>query len=205
MKSIATTRPPHPHPFYPILSPMERCGTLRWLPLLALLHCLSGLATTVYKSVDENGVVSFSDSPPEENTLVEEVNIDIPESGAGDQARQRLEDMRETTDRMVADRMAREKHRAELRELDARTGAMQTPPYESEDDYYPAVYTGGYGYYDYPYPYRRHHRRPDPIQPGYPIARPPLRPVKPPSYQDDFPAPHIRPLFTPRTRGAPRE
>lgn len=205
MKCVATSRTPYPRPVCPILPPMDRCRTTCWLPLLALLHCLPGLATTVYKSVDDNGVVTFSDSPPEDHTLVEEVEIDIPDSAAGDHAKQRLEDMRETTDRMVADRMAREKHRAELRESQARTDALQPPQYEPENDYYPAVYTGGYGYYDYPYPYRRHHYRPDPVHPEHPIARPPLRPVATPSYYDDFPAPHIRPLFTPRTRGAPRD
>jgi len=182
---------------------MKHC-TFRLLPLVALCCCLPGLAATVYKSIDEKGVVHFSDTPPEEGVLLEELIIDIPESPDADQTQQRLEEMRKTTDRMAADRMAREKHRAEMRELQARTDALRTPQYTPVDDYYPTVYTGGYGYYDYPYPYRRYYRRVDRPRPGHPIARPPLRPGAGPSYEDNFPAPHIRPLFTPKTRGAPR-
>jgi hypothetical protein len=170
---------------------------------LALLYCLPGLATTVYKSVDESGVVSFSDSVPQEHTLLEEVEIDVAEPMSGNETQQRLEDMRETTDRMAADRMAREKHRAEMRELQAKTDALREPQYPDYSNYdgYPAIYTGGY--YNYrPYYPRRHH--PGPVRPEHPIARPPLRPGHDgPSIHDNFPAPHIRPLFTPRTRGAP--
>jgi len=179
---------------------MDALPAYRCLLLVALLYSLPGYATTVYKSVDERGVVTFSDSPPEDSTLVEAVEIDVPPAPDGAQAQQRLEDMRETTDRMVADRMAREKHRAEMRELQAKTDAMQAPQYYPEDDYYPTLYSGGY--YNYAYPYRRPYRRGGYVRPEHPISRPPLRPDT--SYMDNFPAPHIRPLFTPRTRGAPR-
>ena len=114
--------------------------------------------------------------------------------------------MRETTDRMANDRMAREKHRAEMRELQVQTEAARLPGYS--DDYYEdnTIYSGYSGYSNYyNYPKRRHWRRPGHGRPTHPIARPPLRPhpVTHPS-TDNFPAPHIRPLFTPRTRGAPR-
>jgi len=178
---------------------MERPSA--YLCLLALLHCLPGDAATVYKSIDDRGVVTFSDSPPVDGTFVETVEIDIPVSPDGGQTQPRLEDMRETTDRMAADRMAREKHRAEMRELQAKTEAMQTPQYYPADEYYPAVYTGGY--YNYGYPPRRHYRRGGHVRPEYPVGRPPLRPPVDAAYEDRFPAPHIRPLFTPKTRGSP--
>jgi len=74
-------------------------------------------ATTVYKTVDENGVVGFSDTPPAEARLVDTLQIEvIPPADPGAYA-QRLAAMRETTDRMAEARRAREKHRAEMRRL----------------------------------------------------------------------------------------
>ena len=145
-----------------------------WLLGLTLLCCLPGQAATVYKTVDDNGVVSFSDTRPPDNTPVETVEIDAQAPQDSALAQQRLQDMRETTDRMATDRMAREKHRAELRKLQAQTPPRQ-PAYQTYDD---PLYTGysssGYSRY-YNYPARR------PWRPGYrprpeqPIARPPLR------------------------------
>jgi hypothetical protein len=180
---------------------MNRPAVIRWLPALLLLCSQPVPATTVYKSVDDSGVVSFSDTVIEENVQLEQVEIDVEETRDED-AQQRLHDMRDTTDRMAADRRAREKHRAEMRELQAETDALRTPQYYSNEYDYRTVHTGGYGYYNYPN--RRYYRRPGHGRPEHPIARPPLRPHTRPAYQDNFPAPHIRPLFTPRTRGAPR-
>lgn len=49
------------------------------------------------------------------------IGAQAPQQGALEA--QRLEEMRETTDRMVADRMAREKHSAEVEKLQAETRA----------------------------------------------------------------------------------
>lgn len=190
-------------PDYSILPRMKAPHRYHWLPALALVYCLPGLAATVYKSVDQDGVVTFSDTAPRENILLEEVEINFSSAPPSGEVQQRLEDMRETTDRMATDRMAREKHRAEMRELQAKTDAMQAPQYpesySGQDD--PLIYTSGYYGYDYPYRYRRPgHGRPIP-----PIYRPPLRPPGAAPDTENFPAPHIRPLFTPRTRGAPRQ
>jgi hypothetical protein len=148
---------------------------------VALLLALPAEAETVFRSVDERGVVTFSDTPPEGDVEVETVTIDTPQPQSPEAARQRLEDMRETTDRMAADRREREKHRAEMRELQARSQPQQqpaiTPGYY---DYYPAFtgtrvvrrdYFGGT-------PWRPGYRpdfgnRP---RPDHPIVRPPLRP-----------------------------
>jgi len=151
-----------------------------WLYGVALLCCQTVLAATVYKTVDENGVVSFSDTKPADDTPVETVVIDaqVPQDSA--LAQQRLQDMRETTDRMATDRMAREKHRAELRKLQAQTLPQQQPAYQAFDD---PLYTGfsssGYSRY-YKYPARRPWRRGYKPRPEHPIARPPLqRPGRP--------------------------
>ena len=157
----------------------------------ALLCALPVTAETVYRSVDENGVVSFSDQPPPGNGEVESITIDTPQAQSPEAARQRLEDMRETTDRMAADRREREKHRAEMRELQARNQQQSQPVYEpTYYDYYPA-YSGTrvvrrqyYGSTPWRPGYRPGYDRPGHDRPGHgdrprpehPIARPPLRP-----------------------------
>lgn len=182
-----------------ILQPMNRLRQYYCLSALSLLCCLPAAAATVYKSVDDSGVVSFSDTPPTGDVLVETVVIEEQVPLSGDASQQRLEEMRETTDRMVADRMARERHRAELRELNAREYAPAAP--QQLDTYYdtPFVYTGFAG--DNRYPPRRNWRHPH--KPQHPVA-PPLRP--PAHYQPDFdyPAKLIRKSYDPKVRAAVR-
>jgi len=173
---------------------------------MATLWCLPNYAATIYKSVDQNGVVQYSDTRPTDVNVLETMVIDestVPPAG---QAEQRLQDMRETTDRMVADRMAREKHRAELRQIDAQTNARQAE--QDTRDYVDTspVYIG---YYDYPgrrpwRPWRGHHPRPE-----HPITHPPLRhPVEKrvtgmrPLPGNDYPASLIRKSYDPKVREA---
>jgi hypothetical protein len=169
-----------------------------WLSALSLLCCLPGFAETVYKSVDDSGAVSFSDTRPTGDILVETVVIEVPASPSSDLTEQRLEDMRETTDRMAADRMAREKHRVELRQLDAQKYAQKS----SQDltEYYDTTTTySGY----YPYPARRAWRRPN--RPAHPIARPPLLSPTPHRLpKHDYPASLIRKSYDPKVRAALR-
>jgi len=141
------------------------------LLLLVSLCCLPALAATVYKTVDENGVVSFSDTPPATDAPVETMKIDAPTPEVSADEQQRLQDMRETTDRMAADRKAREQQRAELRKEQSQP-ATPAPDYT---DY--MGYSGGNtGYYDR-YPLRRPGYRPGlRPRPEQPIARPPVRP-----------------------------
>jgi hypothetical protein len=162
----------------------------RWLLAFSLLCSLPllGFAATIYKTVDENGVVTYSDTKPADDIVVETLIIDVQESPGNDQAQQRLQEMRDTTDRMASDRMAREKHRAQLRELEAQAEAQRVA--QDVPDYYDnsTIYTG---YYDYPV--RRPWRPPYHHRPDHPIAHPPLLPpaVRPqPRY--DYPASYIR-------------
>ncbi len=165
---------------------------------LSLLCCLPVVAETVYKSIDDSGAVSFSDTRPTGDIVVETLVIENQAPPSSDLTAQRLEDMRETTDRMVADRMAREKHRAELRQLDARKYAGTSAPDLAE--YYDAT-TSYSGYY--PYPVRRSWRRPD--RPAHPVVKPPMlvpTPYRQPHY--DYPASLIRKHYDPKVRKALR-
>ncbi|RLA56183.1 MAG: DUF4124 domain-containing protein [Gammaproteobacteria bacterium] len=141
--------------------------------LLTLLCCTYGQAATVYKTVDEDGVVSFSDAKPVSDGPVETLKINAQEAspGSAEQEEQRMKDMRETTDRMAADRMAREKQRDELRQQQPQPA----PPQSDYSDYmgYSSGSSGYNGYYGYPV--RRPVLRPGP-KPEHPIARPPIRP-----------------------------
>lgn len=165
-------------------------------PLLALLIAGPLSAATVYKTVDENGVVSYSDTAPAIEQEAEVMVIDVPAPQDSESAQEQLEAMRETTDRMVADRQQREKHRAEMRKLQAES-EPQVIEYGAPADS-GGIYTGYY-----PYPVYR-------PRPTHPIARPPLRP-RPPGYPPrgdiispghDYPASLIRRGYSPEVRAA---
>lgn len=134
-----------------------------------ILWTSTSLATTVYKTVDENGVVSFSDS----STQGEEAEVmhiaTPPAQPTGDQAAN-LEAMRETTDRMAADRREREKHRAELKELASAPQNTAAPGYIDSSS---TVSGGGYYYPPGRPPWHPGHRP----KPEQPIVRPPLLPA----------------------------
>jgi len=185
------------------------------LPLAGLLLAQAANTTTVYKTVDDNGVVTFSDTAPDSGTPVEALDIEVAEPQLTETEQQRLEAMRETTDRMVEDRMAREKHRAEMRKLQAEQQAAEVSyPADAPDYsgyYYPATSTvisrrhrrdGRFGF----------HYRDDNFgiyygnRPEHPIARPPLRPGHghhPPRQQpvyNEYPASLVRKGYDPRVR-----
>ena len=142
------------------------------LSVLLILHGLHGQAATVYRTVDENGVVSFSDTPPAGDAPVETMKINAATPEVSPEEQQRLEDMRETTDRMAADRREREKQRAELRKEQAQSqNVAQQPDYTDYMGYSTGrnrIYRG---------PIRRTGLRPgNGARPVHPIARPPVRP-----------------------------
>ncbi len=96
---------------------MKELRARDWVLLLHLLATFPALGQTVYKTV-EDGVVSFSDTPPEDGAA-EVLTVDVPPPADDGVLEERLAEMRETTDRMADDRRAREKHRAEMRALNA--------------------------------------------------------------------------------------
>lgn len=154
---------------------------MRLIPLLLLL-LVQGVAAqeqaTVYKSVDEHGVVTFSDTPPANAEDAQQLQINTPPPSSTGEYQENLEAMRETTDRMAADRREREKHRAEMRELQARTNTYRQPSNNEAigyDNYITGYrnYTGGGHYKPGRPPWRPGHRP----KPEHPIARPPQRPV----------------------------
>ncbi|MEM9256431.1 MAG: DUF4124 domain-containing protein [Pseudomonadota bacterium] len=182
----------------------ERLGQrIAWLLALPLVWvwAASAFATTVYKTVDDSGVVTFSDTPPEDDDLilVETLEIDAPPPSSSAEDQQWLEDMRETTDRMAADRRAREKHRAELRQLQAETAALNQP---QEPEVIVQDRFVGYPNYFYPRYFRPKH----PHHPHRPGAKPPLRPVQPlapstrPLPRNNYPASLVRKHYNPTVR-----
>lgn len=191
----------------------DRMNALRrshWLLALALCCSLPTLAATVYKSVDANGVVTYSDVKPPDEILVETLELTVSEPASPDTAAQRLEDMRETTDRMVADRLAREKHRAEIRQLEAQTAASREQEAVADDYEATEVYGGYYPYYPAAHPHRPWRPPYHPPRPDHPIVHPPLSPpsnLAPgvrPLPGNDYPASLIRKSYDPKVRAALR-
>ncbi|MFT7320906.1 MAG: hypothetical protein ACI8SI_002462 [Congregibacter sp.] len=140
--------------------------SMKRMLFFALLLSPSLLAQTVYKTV-EGGVTTYSDSPPDTGTA-EVLIIDVAPIAEDALLEERLAAMRDTTDRMAADRREREKRRAELREIQqtAAAPALDTEPASStittnwESDYLPR--------------YVRPIRPRPPIRPGLPGRPQPL-------------------------------
>lgn len=128
-----------------------------------LLIAEPAFAITVYKSIDANGKVSFSDQPPITGTKVETIEIEDYTVPDQTETEARLQAMRETTDRLRDDRLARERQ---------RNPPQMPPPYiiyqqaperidDSRTSYLVPIYRPRF-------PYR-------PPHPGH-HPRPPLRP-----------------------------
>lgn len=179
--------------YTPVMDTLQIKQVLLAVCLVAAGTVAMGQGTTVYRHVDENGVVTFSDTPPAGEQAAETVNIVTPAAQDPDAYLDNLDAMRETTDRMAADRREREKHRAELREINERSQPPQDSrvvEYREYSDYWP-VYGG---------PVYTHPGRP-PWRPGYrprpehPIARPPYRPA-PPGIQPGPNSQLMRPILS---------
>lgn len=85
-------------------------------------------STTVYRIVDSNGVVGFSDTPPDDPAAAEVIAIDTPQPVSAAETQQQLEAMRETTERMAADRREREAARARVAREPSVAGVPQVQP-----------------------------------------------------------------------------
>ncbi len=152
----------------------EPWGSLRFKPgmmfRLLLCVCLATApyavagSTTVYRTVNEQGVVGFSDTPPADPAAAEVIAVHPPRAAPAAESLQHLEAMRQTTERMAADRRERELER-ELARLRARVAAQPVRQPEPAVTRYQPVYL------------------PVPVpgwRPGYP-PRPPYRPeLRPP-------------------------
>ena len=76
-----------------------------------LLITEPAFAITVYKSIDANGKVTFSDQPPVIGTTAETIEIEDYTAPERTETEARLQAMRDTTDRLRDDRLAREQQR----------------------------------------------------------------------------------------------
>ncbi len=156
-----------------------RAARVKLLAMWLLVSGQAAFAATVYKTVDAEGRVSFSDQPPPAGAPVEVLDYRVPAVSPSSIDTARLEAIRETTDRMAADRREREAHRARLR-AEAKAAYAAANPAPTYDDYYT--------------PYRTVVRRGGSLRPGF--GHPPLRPRPP----------HVRPpgLKPPLRPGLPR-
>ena len=147
---------------------------------LILLVCLPCSAATVYKSVDEQGRVTFSDSPPSQAVSVELVHIQVQAPAEPELYLQRMEAMTEVTDKLAEARREREEARREQ-----RRERQPTQPLLVEQPYYAGGYAGGRRWYGgvRPYPPGIH----PPVYPGRVLA-----PV------NDYPAKLVRRHYSPR-------
>ncbi|MEQ9396276.1 DUF4124 domain-containing protein [Haliea sp.] len=107
--------------------------------LLSLACGAAADSTTVYRFVDSNGVVGFSDTPPPEGVSARALRIVAPESSAADTL-QRLEAMRQTTDRMASDRREREAQRELVRLRAATAEAARQRPMPREQVRHEYIY-----------------------------------------------------------------
>ncbi len=87
----------------------SRCG---WMLAIALAGAVPALGATVYRTVDAEGRVSFSDTPPPPGSAAEVIEMRDTRAGPDPETAERLEQMRATTDRLREDRLAREQERA---------------------------------------------------------------------------------------------
>ena len=154
----------------------------RTLPIwLALLIASTPAFTQVYRSVDEQGNVIFSDSPPEDAVEVTPVEIRPgPDDTQVRATRERLDAQREALESREAERAAEEARRREerlrQREAQAQRQAAQPASSEASDPDARAWWYRG--------------QQPPP-RPQPPIARPPAERPRPPG--GDHPA--FRPRF----------
>ncbi len=69
---------------------------MKLIPLLILMaFTLSSHAGQAYKSVDENGNVTFSQFPPSDQNRTESINVKTPKSSSASQSKKALESSRQ--------------------------------------------------------------------------------------------------------------
>ena len=155
-------------------------------PFLYLALCIAGylFATTahasrIYKSIDADGNVTYSSTPPPDAVQIEKmqvpINFDI-DSPPKDTTM--LDEIKATAEQLEADRKQRQEEREAVRKKAEEASKPAEKPPAPEIHYYPM-----YPIYYYPYP-----GRPRPPRPPHPHPRPP--PLKP--QPTPLPQPHPR-------------
>lgn len=149
------------------MKPLARKQAL--MLLIAGVTC-TAVGQTVYKSVDANGNITYSDTPPDNTVLLETITLkgDIDHDNGIEQSNALIEQMANVTDRLKQDREDRDKARQEERAAAVQPQPEAPPQIYREEYYYPS---SGY------YPYSGHHpyRGPYPYRPDQDKHRPPLR------------------------------
>ena len=149
-----------------------------------LLLSMESMGTTIYKSVDAEGRVTFSDQPPPGDEVVDVLEYREPGPTTSALDRERIEAMREVTERMAADRREREADRARARAARQQAAPSSGYPGDTPEADYDRTYTGFYPAYRVRKPrpgFRPPHARPPHVRP--PVARPPVQ--RPPEAGDD--------------------
>lgn len=143
------------------------------MAMTVLFTAVAAHGDTVYKTVGEDGVVSYSDVPPDDAAQAEVMEFTAPEPVSAEEYQKRMEAMTASTDRMAADRREREAHRAQMKSMQQQQVAYSEPAESAGSVIYSGSYMGSY-YPRRPWrhpPWRPGHRP----KPEHPIAGPPLR------------------------------
>lgn len=136
---------------------------------------LGSAAATVYKTVDADGHVTYSDQPPKSGAEAERIEIPAYQPARSEEDAARTDAMRAVTERMREDRLERERVRAE-----AAARQYYPPPAEQRSERRDSGYWVPLYYPLYP---RWPHRPP--------VARPPLRP-EPYTTSNPFPPRNLK-------------
>jgi hypothetical protein len=168
---------------------------------LLLLVGFEARATTIYKSVDAQGRVSFSDQPPVAAEVVDVYEYREPSPSRSALDAERIEAMREVTERMAADRREREASRARARaNREAQAGNGFYHQEYTDYDYGPGYFPG---YRPTIFLRRRHRPGVHPPIAHPPVAVPPIeRPAAPrhATRLNQYPASLIRRHYTSAAR-----
>jgi len=144
------------------------------LILILLLFAGSCAAQTLYKSVDEKGKVTYSDTPPADAVATESVPIAPgPSPQETEQARERAQVISQEAQSRHQELMERRQEEAEAREQAKRERAEREAAEKqqaAEEPSYGQPYP--YGWWPNPHPPMRPPRPPRPVHPIEPPRRP---------------------------------
>lgn len=152
-----------------------------WLVSALVAPCAPGLAEdTVYKSVDESGHVTYSQTPPAGAARVEDVPLlPGPSDEVARESMERAKEMQQEADARYDALMEQRRQDAEAREK-AQAAAEAAAERRREQAYQESLEESmwGWGVPYYAGPYRPNWHRPNPPNPPHP-PHPPLPPRPP--------------------------